>query len=225
MGNSGEPSQQAEITERCEAAKHGTRRLRREWPPLLQAVVPLSARFTLQGTLRKPSVHACKLLEPPKFKHARAPRCRRLVETPGEMQPCGWPLKPGFCGPTPLKCPPSPRPERTPKALLLWGAEAGRNRRGRRLWAPKALKRAGWAPGAGRARGGDGAGRPGSRAGRPEGAAAEGRAGEGWGRRLQNPHAKKARSLVRPHSLTSPVHPAAHGCCPRDSYAKGYRAK
>ena len=102
MGNYGEPSQQAEITERCEAAEHGTRRLRREWPPLLQAVVPLSARFTLQGTLRKPSVHACKLLEPPKFKHTRAPQCRRLVETPGEMRPCGWPLKPGFCGQTPL---------------------------------------------------------------------------------------------------------------------------
>lgn len=170
--------------------------------------------------MRKPSVHAYRLLGPPKFKCARArpevaelwrPR-GRCDPTPGHSSrgsgpdPSGWSARPGGDRHAPQN--PAPLGADEPQAAATPGARGSRG--------------AGWAPGAGRARGGDGAERLGSCAGET----GRGRRGEeGWGRRLQIPHAKKARSLVRPHSLTSPVHPAAHGCCPRDSYAKGYRAK
>lgn len=46
---------------------------------------------------------------------------------------------------------------------------------------------------------------------------------EDWGQWLQTPHHKTVGSLVRLHSLTSPVHAAAHGCCWRSFYDEGYR--
>lgn len=200
------------------------RRLRPEWPPLLQSVVPLAARFSLHGTLRKPSVHACKLLGPPKFKPARAPQRSQVMDGDTEedatLRPAtqawalpantsGWSARPGGG----RRAAPKPRSS---------GGQGWKESQEAATPGARGSCRAGWAPGAGRARGGDGAGRLGSQAGETGRGR---RGGEGWGRRLQTPHAKKARSLVRPHSLTSPVHPSAHGCCPRDFYAKGYRAK
>lgn len=66
-------------------------------------------------------------------------------------------------------------------------------------------------------------GEPRSPWGRAEGADVE-RSG-GLGAAVKTPHAKKARFLGRPHSLTSPVHAAAHGCCRHDSWAKDDRLK
>lgn len=162
-------------------------------------MVPLAARFTVHGSLWKPSVHACKLLGPPKFKHARAPQCSRVMETPGKMRPCGQPLKQGLCGPTPQDGVPAQAEAGThPQNPVPPGAEAGRNRRRRRLRAPEALAEPGGLRGRAEHGAGMGRGGWGPEQGRPEGAAGEGRAGGGG----YKPHTLKRRALSsgRTHS-------------------------
>lgn len=178
------------------------------------------ARSAVHGTLRKPFTHACKLLGPPSLNTRAHTAAEPSYGDTGRDAPLGPGTPAGLGGPAPCtELPSQPRGRRAPP-----GTRAARGRRRRRLRAPEALREPGGRRG--QAQRGAGMGRGGGRAerGRPEGTAAQGRGEEGCGRRLQTPHAETARAFVPPHSLTSPVHAAAHGCCRRDSHDEGSRA-
>lgn len=194
----------------------------------MAATPPISstsrARFTVYGPLRKPSVHACKLLGPPNFKHARAHTPAQPSDGDTGRAATQGPVTPARArrAGSWMEPPAQPRGRRAaPKTLLLRGVRGWTGPQGAATPGARGARRAGWAPGAGGARGGDGAGRPGSR----EGETGRGRrGGEGWGRRLQTLHAQKARSLVRPHTHL-PRTPRRSWLLSAHSYAKGYRAK
>lgn len=178
------------------------------------------ARSAVHGTLQKPFTHACKLLGPPKFKHARARPGRADLWRHWERcdPAAGHCSRARRAGPLRGAALPAPRPARSS------GDPGWTGPRGAATPGARGAPRAGWAPAAGTARGGDGAGR------RARGEGETGRdrrAGEGRGglrAAVTDPARRDGARLRPPHSLTSPVHAAAHGCCRRDSHDEDYWA-
>lgn len=116
---------------------------------------------------------------------ARAPRHSRVMETLGQTRPWDRSLKPGLGGPGPrTQLPSQPRGRRASPKPAPPGTEASRDRRGQRLGATEASR----GPGGRRRRPERQAGmQRGSRSPKtrgPEETTAEGRGGEGCGRRL-----------------------------------------
>lgn len=153
------------------------------------------------------------------------PRHSRVTEAPERRDPGTRRSPPPGAGGLghPRREPPSRRQgQRAAPQPAPPGTRAGRGRRGRRLGELEALRKPGGRRGPAEREAGMGRGRE-SRdpeAGRDRRGGTGGRAGGGG----YKPHALKRRAQVRPRSLTSPVHAAAHGCCRCDSDAEGYRA-
>lgn len=190
------------------------RRLRPGWPPLLQSVPLLALALPSTGRCGNPPSALANCWDLPTLNtRARTRRLSRVMETLGEPRPRGRSLQPELGELAPgWSRPPSPEDgAQPPKPCSSGGSEAGRGRRGRRLRAPEALAEPGGLRGRAERGAGMGRGGRGPERGRPEGAAGEGRAGGGG----YKPYTLKRRALSSGRTLTSPVHPAAHGCSRR----------
>lgn len=152
------------------------------------------------------------------------PRHSRVTEAPerrdpGTRGPLNWGWGEGGSPNPGWSLTPAARPTRG-HSTRSSGDPGWKGPQGAETRRARGAPQAGWAPGARRTRGGDGGGGESPDTPRPEGTAGDRRGGSGG----YKPHALKRRAEVRPRSLTSPVHAAAHGCCRCDSYAEGYRA-